>query len=73
MAIGKHRVGFYVEVEVDGVYSDEAALIALQANRWPWAGHHKPLEVDGTLNRKPVKAKVVRAQTLMVKPVEEEG
>lgn len=68
----KFRLGFYVEVEAEGLDSGDAFAVASGATRWPWARHHKPLVIEGRLNGNDVTATIRRAELLMAKPTEEE-
>ncbi len=63
------RVGFYVEVEVDTAYGQEAAMVAEAACRWPgsWRPAHDPVTTEGHINGKPVVAHIIRSEALMVK------
>lgn len=70
------RVGFYVEVEVEA-WPQEAHILAEAACGWPgdWRPPHDPVEVEGPFDggRVTVKARILRSQALMVKPVAPSG
>lgn len=72
MSRQRWRVGFYVEVEVDA-YEDEAALVAEAACNWPgsWRPPVDPVTVEGVINGKPVTARIIRSQGLMIRPLDE--
>lgn len=57
-------VGFFVEVEVEA-HPREAWLVAEAACGWPgeWRSV-APVEVEGVINDKPVKARIVRSVAL---------
>lgn len=61
------RVGFYVEVEVSA-YEGEAAIVAEAACNWPgtWSPPRDAVETTGVINDRPVTARILRSQALMV-------